>query len=117
MDETESSGAPAERPPLPPLPDRDSVEEFTITDKQRQAALNHLDGEFNLGHLDVRELDRRKSAVSTATNVAELLAATAPRPTEEPASAAPARRTSPLVVTAMVVVGLLVVLSIVSKLG
>jgi septal ring-binding cell division protein DamX len=117
MDETEPSGASGERVPLPPLPDRDSVEEFTVTEKQRQAALNHLDAEFNLGHLDVVELERRKSAVTTATNVAELLAATAPVQTAEPTPAAPVRRTSPLAVIAMVVVGLLLVMSVVSKLA
>jgi hypothetical protein len=117
MDETEPTGASGERPALPPLPDRDSVAEFTITEKQRQAALNHLDGEFNLGHLDVVELERRKSAVSTATNVAELLAATAPAVAVVPTSTAPTRRTSPLAVTAVLVVGLLLVLSVVSRLA
>jgi len=116
MDETEPSGASGERVPLPPLPDRDSVEDFAITDKQRQAALNHLDGEFNLGHLDVVELERRKSAAKLATTVAELLAATAPVIAHEPTSSTPVRKTSSLAVTAMIVVGLLLVLSVISKL-
>jgi hypothetical protein len=117
MDDTEPTGAPGERAPLPPLPDRDSVEEFTVTDEQRQAATDHLDGEFRLGHLDAHELERRKAAVSTATNVAQLLAATAPSGVDEPTSPAPVRRTSPLAVTAVVVLGLLLLVSVLSRLA
>jgi hypothetical protein len=117
MDETEPTGASGERVPLPPLPDRDSVVDFAVTDKQRQAALNHLDGEFNLGHLDVVELERRKSAAQQATNVAELLAATAPASAVQPVSTTPVRKTNSLAVTAMIVVGLLLVMSVISKLA
>ena len=67
--------------------------------------------------LDVTELERRKALAQVATTVAELLAATANEPATPVTAPRPPRRNSPLLLVGVVVVGMLLVVSIVSKLG
>ncbi|NUR09033.1 MAG: DUF1707 domain-containing protein [Nocardioidaceae bacterium] len=91
--------------------------DFPVTDHQRQAAVNHLEGEFARGVLDTASLERRRAAVLAATSVAELLAATADEQASAtaPSSAVPSRRTNMVALTAGLVVGLLVLVSVLAR--
>jgi hypothetical protein len=115
MDQTpEPSGPPPERP-LPPLPDAAAVV-FPVTDRQRQAALDHLDAELAGGRLDAAQVQSRRLAVLRSTSVAELLAATALEPAPAPGPVRPATRTNVAALLAGLVVGLLLLVAVVPRL-
>jgi hypothetical protein len=93
--------------------------DFPVDDQQRQAAVNHLEGEFARGVLDAEQLATRKSAVLGSTTVAQLLAATAAEPVTAAAPSTgtvPTRRTNVLALVAGVAAGALILVLVASRL-
>jgi Domain of unknown function (DUF1707) len=85
------------------------MEEPTVDDRQRDAAVAHLVAEHAGGVLDPAELARRTASVRAAQTVAELLAATAD-PAVEALGPSPAAHLNRLALGAGVLVAVVLLL-------
>ena len=99
---------------VPPLPSSNA--DFPITDEQRQAAVNYLDGEVARGTMQPVEAERRKQLARAASTVAELLAATVVDESPAPAPIRSSGRTNVLALLLGLVVAVLLLVTVVPKL-
>ena len=101
-----------------PTPERvESAPDFPITDEQRRAAVNYLEGEIARGTMAPAEAERRKQLAAAATTVATLLAATVVDESPAPMVASrPAGRTNLLALLLGLVLAVFVLVTVVPRL-